>query len=71
MIGVDKLYHFAICCVVTIVLGWKFAAGLGLGKELGDWYKPLSDWDWYDILADLIGILVGLLIRYLVLKAFV
>lgn len=68
MIGVDKLYHFGISLLATLVLGWKFAAGLGLGKEVGDKLNPLSKWDWQDLLADALGILVGLIIRHLIAK---
>jgi uncharacterized protein YfiM (DUF2279 family) len=32
---------------------------LGVGKEYGDHCNPYSNWDWYDLLADTIGALVG------------
>ena len=34
----------------------------GLGKELYDCVKPNpSGWDWFDLIADTIGIVVGIL----------
>lgn len=48
----DKLKH----CLVNLLVG------LSLGKEYGDSKAPGNKWDWYDILADAIGIVTGLLL---------
>lgn len=43
------------CCIVA------FLASLcvGMAKEYGDMNAPGNHWDWWDILADAIGALVG------------
>ena len=70
----DKVLHFFACLLATITASvatfWRgmwysitagslFALGLGLGKEFGDSRAPGNRWDWYDILADLLGIAAG------------
>ena len=32
---------------------------LGVGKEYGDMVNPYNKWDWKDLLADVIGAIVG------------
>lgn len=39
--------------------GFIAAMGAGLGKEYGDKVNPYNKWDWYDVLADTVGALVG------------
>ena len=39
--------------------GFISAMGAGLGKEYGDKINPYNKWDWYDVLADLLGALAG------------
>ena len=83
-IPTDKFLHFCACCGATIVVsactfflgktssifcGGLFALGLGLGKEYGDSKSPGNKWDWWDIVADLIGIACGIgiiLVIYLI-----
>ena len=70
----DKVLHFFACLLATIsagiatffmgmwhsvIAGSLFALGLGLGKEFGDSKAPGNKWDWWDILADLLGIAAG------------
>lgn len=72
--GKDKFLHFGVSCVATLVCGFCmfflgkagailcgawFGVGLGLGKEYGDSKASGNYWDWFDILADGVGILVG------------
>ena len=47
---------------INIWLGIGLAVGLSVGKEYGDSKAPGNKWDWYDILADVIGIVIGLLL---------
>ena len=61
----DKLYHFGICFVVSILNPW-LAVGLALGKEYGDSKARGNKWSWGDILADAIGVILGGLIGFLV-----
>ena len=74
-ISKDKKLHFTCCMLiafaVTILIGllsnWYAgslaglltAMGTGVGKEYGDKINPYNKWDWYDILADFIGAVVG------------
>ena len=66
----DKLYHFGICLIVTLLFGFLInpitgavgALGLGFGKEYGDSKAPGNSWDNWDLLADTIGVVVGLTI---------
>lgn len=65
----DKLKHCLVNLLVMLIagsiniwLGIGLAAGLSLGKEYGDSKAPDNKWDWYDILADTIGIVIGLIL---------
>ena len=71
--GEDKIIHAVVCSLATLVigacflpLGWHciligafFALGLGLGKEYGDSKASGNKWDWLDILADVVGMVIG------------
>ena len=80
-IGQDKFLHAGVCFLATVVVavsmfflgeagailcGAWFALGLGLGKEYGDSKAQGNRWDWMDIVADAIGILVAVGIVLLV-----
>ena len=54
----DKLLHFLCSLLASLVDPW-LAVGLGIGKEYGDSKSPVNKWDWLDILADGLGIAVG------------
>ena len=73
-IGIDKFLHTGVCFLVTICVtvatywlgetasilcGALFSLGLGLGKEFGDSMAVGNKWDWGDMLADVVGILVA------------
>lgn len=69
--GTDKLLHFLVNLFSTIIFGLTLGIMFGIsisvllsiGKELYDQIRPNgTDWDWNDILADLVGILLGLFI---------
>jgi len=77
----DKFLHAIVCfgatviiCIATcylgkasaIISGALFALGLGLGKEYGDSKAKGNHWDWWDILADVVGIGLAVLIVCLV-----
>jgi len=61
----DKVEHFGASLIATVLFDWKFAAGLGLGKEVGDHFNPNSKFSVLDLVADALGIGVGLLIKCL------
>lgn len=66
-----------VCLVATILgviplgflSGLWFAVGFGLGKEYEDKSAEGNYWSWGDLLADLLGVVAGVLfvlaIRYL------
>ena len=70
----DKLLHAGVCCVASaavalatfflgnwpsVCCGLFFALGLGLGKEYGDSKAPGNRWDWWDVVADVVGMIAG------------
>jgi len=62
----DKLLHFGVCAISTFAIslvsptaGVSFTLGLALGKEYGDSKAVGNSWDWWDLMADAIGIVVG------------
>ena len=69
MIGEDKLKHVIvsaiICVVLNLVLPWWVAAiltlAIGVGKEVYDKVSGKGHPEWKDLVADLIGILIGIL----------
>lgn len=79
----DKKLHFTCCMLIalatTILIGllsnWYAgslaglltAMGTGVGKEYGDKINPYNRWDWYDVLADFIGTIVGITIGIIII----
>lgn len=74
----DKLLHFLICFIVTISVtilrGWLPAlisgAVIAFAKEIYDeaYYKGF---DWKDIIADVAGIITGLMIGSIIRFVFI
>lgn len=67
----DKLLHLLVNLTIVIVFGLLSGIVIGVGlaviaslsKEVYDEYRPNgSGWDWNDIVADIIGILIGIFI---------
>lgn len=56
-----------IPALIASLFGAVFALGLGIGKESGDKNNPNSGWSWGDLVADGLGIVVGILINLLIL----
>lgn len=64
----DKIQHSIVCCALVII-GARFNIFAGVilallfafGKELWDSTRE-SGWDWEDIWADLLGIIMGVII---------
>ena len=57
--GKDKLYHFGVCFALTL-LHPIVALLAALYKEIKDENTEGNHWCWWDLLADAIGIIVGL-----------
>lgn len=53
--------------IVAALCGYLCALGTGLGKEYGDKVNPYNKWDWYDVLADICGSLLGALLGTIIL----
>lgn len=60
----DKQLHMLLCFFSAIIHP-MLSIGLAVGKEYGDKRCPGNKWDWYDILADSIGLVLGSIIHYL------
>lgn len=54
-----------VCCCLVAFLA-SFLAGIA--KETGDSLSPGNYWDWYDILADFLGSLIGCSFGLLAIK---
>jgi uncharacterized membrane protein len=65
--GKDKLYHFAVCFVIALY-STEAAFAAALAKEYGDSKAYGNYWSWWDILADVLGIILGTVIRVLIIK---
>lgn len=66
----DKVKHLLCNFIIVIVFGLIFNPIIGLGlaliasllKEIYDEYRDNgTGWDWNDIVADIIGIILGLI----------
>lgn len=78
----DKFLHAFVSIVATlmcsigfiflryycIIVGGMFTLGLGLGKEYGDKNATGNHWCWWDILADVIGILIGCGLAFILVR---
>ena len=54
-----RLIGSAIC--ESIISAALVAMGMGVTKEFADSLNPNNKWDWFDLLADLIGAIIGIL----------
>lgn len=71
--GHDKLVHAIVCFLICVCLGVAAASVAAITKEGADEYHKRvngvgSGWDWKDIMADAVGILLGYLIRLILFK---
>lgn len=65
---IDKILHLLMCYVIVFTfmsfghpfIGLIVALVLGIGKEIYDKISS-NKWDWYDLLADLSGMVLGIL----------
>lgn len=69
LLAEDKLKHIVvsaiICVALNLFLPWWVAAlitlAIGVGKEVYDKVSKKGCAEWGDLLADLVGILIGVL----------
>ncbi len=80
--GIDKIYHFSACFIITFITGlllFPFAnlAGILIGafissscaalaKEYGDKCSPVNKWDWKDVIADYCGTFLAILLLLII-----
>jgi hypothetical protein len=67
----DKAWHYIAFRELTLILlkspiwlwvSWTILIGLALGKEAYDkWFGKEKKWDWGDLLADALGITMGII----------
>ena len=55
-IGMALLSGDFLCATVS---GFCSGVAIGVGKEYGDSKAAGNKWDWYDLLADVIGSIIG------------
>lgn len=68
-IGEDKLKHVVVSAIIAVALNlflpWWIAGlitlSIGIGKEVYDKVSGKGCAEWKDLLADLIGIIIGVL----------
>ncbi len=71
----DKVLNFGVNLVLAMTgfisywLALGLCVGASLGKEYGDSKAQGNRWDWWDIVADMLGMGAGMLIVYLVRKS--
>lgn len=59
--GKDKVKHFCACLVIAIISP-ILAIVAAIGKEWYDMKQNGNHWCWKDIVADVVGIIVGTII---------
>lgn len=65
--GKDKWLHLIVVFLISIVSP-QAAIGAAFGKEYGDYKEVGNHWCWWDILADMIGLILGTIVHYLIFK---
>ena len=63
----DKIYHFYVCfsitCIlsyISIILATSIALLAGLIKEIYDDRQPNNKFDFYDLIADILGVIMAI-----------
>ncbi len=62
----DKVKHFLVCYVIALYQV-DVALAAAFAKEYTDHINPHNHWDWYDMLANIAGVILGKLSRELVI----
>lgn len=69
LLSEDKLKHVVVSAIIAVALNlflpWLAAAGItfaiGVGKEVYDMVSGKGCSEWEDLVADLVGIMIGIL----------
>lgn len=71
LVRYDGFLHIETCLTITLVFGWLLpwwwtggivAMCAGVGKEI--WDRKHGACDWHDIICDIIGVVLGMLILF-------
>lgn len=65
--GKDKVKHFGVCLVLAAICP-IVAAVVAVAKEVHDDGTEGNHWCWKDIVADVIGIIIGSNIHFLIIN---
>jgi hypothetical protein len=64
----DKMKHTIVCFIGSLCFGYGFGLGAGFAAE----YKDKAwggSWDWWDIVADMVGTIIGGMAHYLLFSS--
>lgn len=67
--GKDKALHFGVCFVLAAICP-LVAVMCAMGKEWRDMKQNGNHWCWKDIVADVVGVVLGSIIHALILLIF-
>lgn len=65
--GLDKIKHAFVCFMIALY-STEAAISAALAKEYGDSNAKGNHWCWWDLVADMIGIVLGTIVRILIIK---
>lgn len=63
------VYFYTLSTACATLPAFFASLGLSLGKEYGDKNASGNHWCWWDLLADFIGSVIGILLFYLTIKS--
>jgi uncharacterized protein YfiM (DUF2279 family) len=62
--GKDKVKHFCVCLVLAVICP-IVAAVVAIAKEVHDERTEGNHWCWKDIVADVVGVVLGTVVHLL------
>lgn len=60
--GKDKVKHFGVCLVLAAICP-IVAVVVAVAKEVSDHHQPNNHWCWKDIVADVVGVVLGTVVH--------
>ena len=65
----NRMKHFVYAIPCAIIAGITFVVGLAIGMEFKD-YEYSNKFDWLDVIATILGGIIGQIIQILILWIF-
>ena len=65
--GKDKVKHFGVCLVLSVICP-LLGVIAAIAKEAYDMKQNDNHWCWKDIVADVIGIIIGSNVHFLIIN---